>query len=98
MTAPERIGTCDPCNRVGMRHCAHADTCGNSVEWVRADLAAAVVAERDALRAEVERLRDPVAVHANMLRGTIAKPSLAQILHLYGADAIRAALAGKETP
>jgi hypothetical protein len=37
-------------------------------------------------------LADPVAVHANMLRGTIAKPTVSQIIHLYGADAIRAAL------
>jgi hypothetical protein len=37
-------------------------------------------------------LSDPVAVHANMLRGTIAKPTVEQIIHLYGADALRAAL------
>ena len=49
-------------------------------------------AERDALRAEVERLRDPAAVHINMLRGTIAAPSLAQIIHIFGEEAIRAAL------
>lgn len=29
-------------------------------------------------------LTDPVVVHYNMLRGTIAKPSVAQIIHLYG--------------
>lgn len=29
-------------------------------------------------------LSDPNAVHANMLRGTIAKPSVDQIAHLYG--------------
>ena len=40
-----------------------------------------------------EALADPVAVHANMLRGRIAKPTLDQIIHLYGADALRAALA-----
>ncbi len=33
-------------------------------------------------------LSDPNAVHANMLRGTIAKPSLAQIIHLYGSQAL----------
>ena len=37
-------------------------------------------------------LSDPVTVHANMLRGTIAKPTVEQIIHLYGADALRAAL------
>ena len=46
--------------------------------------------------AEVARLEgalsDPVAVHANMLRGTIAKPTVEQIIHIYGADALRAAL------
>lgn len=30
------------------------------------------------------RLQDPHAVYLNMLRGSIAKPSLAQIIHLYG--------------
>lgn len=48
---------------------------------------------------EITRLRaalsDPVAVHINMLRGVIAKPTLAQIVHLYGEDALRAAI---ETP
>lgn len=45
---------------------------------------------------EIERLRaalqDPATVHINMLRGTIAKPTLAQIIHLYGDESIRAAL------
>ena len=35
-------------------------------------------------------LTDPVVVHANMLRGTIAKPTLDQIIHLYGVDALLA--------
>lgn len=33
-------------------------------------------------------LSDPVAVHANMLRGTIAKPTADQIIHIYGRDAL----------
>lgn len=37
-------------------------------------------------------LQDPVSVHLNMLTGKIAKPSLAQIIHLYGEDALRAAI------
>ena len=41
---------------------------------------------------DVAELTDPVAVHANMLRGTIATPTVEQIIHLYGADALRAAL------
>lgn len=45
---------------------------------------------------ETDRLRialaDPNAVHVNMLRGGIAKPSIAQIIHIYGEEAIRAAL------
>lgn len=40
----------------------------------------------------VEALRDPNAVHVNMLRGGIAKPSLAQIIHIYGRDAVAEAL------
>jgi hypothetical protein len=42
-------------------------------------------------------LSDPVAVHANMLRGTIAKPTVEQIIHIYGADALRAALTEGDT-
>ena len=38
-------------------------------------------------------LSDPVVVHANMLRGTIAKPTVEQIIHLYGVDALTKALA-----
>jgi hypothetical protein len=49
---------------------------------------------------ETERLReviaDPNAVHVNMLRGSIAKPSIAQFIHLYGEDAVRAALRPQE--
>lgn len=68
------------------------------------DLVPALAAERDAalteaaaLRKEVERLRealsDPIAVHANMLRGAIAMPSVENIIHAYGAEALRATLA-----
>lgn len=39
--------------------------------------------ERDELQREIELLKDPNAVHLNMLRGTIAKPSVEQIRHLY---------------
>jgi hypothetical protein len=44
--------------------------------------------------AEAERavLADPAAVHLNMLRGGIAKPSVANIIHLYGEETLRAAL------
>lgn len=37
-------------------------------------------------------LSSPVAVHMNMLRGTIAKPTVEQIIHLYGFDALLTAL------
>lgn len=36
---------------------------------------------------------DPVTVHVNMLRGTIAKPTVEQIVHLYGVDTLAKALA-----
>lgn len=55
----------------------------NAVEYLRADAVAA-------------RLSDPVTVHANMLRGTIAKPTVEQIIHLYGVDALAKALASIE--
>ena len=34
-------------------------------------------------------LSDPVTVHANMLRGSIAKPTVEQIIHLYGREAFQ---------
>lgn len=43
---------------------------------------AAAMAE--ALDAELAKLQDPVAVHANMLRGEIAKISMTQCAHLHG--------------
>lgn len=42
----------------------------------------------NALPAVQPDLTDPAVVHLNMLRGTIAKPSLKQIIHLYGVDAL----------
>lgn len=39
--------------------------------------------------APVPDLTDPVTVHANMLRGTIAKPTVDQIIHLYGREAFQ---------
>jgi len=45
------------------------------------------LAEREKELARVTAaLADPVAVHANMLRGQIAMPSFANIQHLYAAD------------
>lgn len=40
------------------------------------------IAERDET---IRQLRDPVAVHIAMLRGEIAVPPLAELLHVYGA-------------
>ena len=40
------------------------------------------IAERDET---IRKLRDPVAVHIAMLRGEIAIPPLAELLHVYGA-------------
>ena len=46
----------------------------------------AAVASGDLVpRAEIERgLSDPTAVHYSMVKGTIAKPSIVQICHVYG--------------
>jgi hypothetical protein len=47
------------------------------------------------LMAEVEKLSDPNAVHVNLLRGSIARPTWEHIKHVYAAeaDADHAALA-----
>jgi hypothetical protein len=39
-----------------------------------------------------QNMLDPTVVHMNMLRGTIAKPTVEQIIHLYGVDALVKAL------
>ena len=57
----------------------------------QADYAARIMAAIDVV--DVAELTDPVAVHTNMLRGTIAKPTVEQIVHLYGVDALCKALA-----
>jgi hypothetical protein len=60
------------------------------------DLARALLDARAKLaqpRADTEALSDPNAVHINMLHGTVAKPTLDQIVHLYGVDALCKALA-----
>ncbi|MEJ7933468.1 hypothetical protein WG907_04250 [Sphingobium sp. AN558] len=41
-------------------------------------------------------LADPVAVHANMLRGTIARPDVRSMIHIYGETAVRNALPAVE--
>lgn len=43
-------------------------------------------------------LSDPNAVHLNLLSGALARPSIAQIIHLYGAETLRAALPSPPTP
>jgi len=43
-------------------------------------------------------LNDPNAVYLNLLRGTLARPTPEQIVSLYGAEAIRAALPSPEDP
>lgn len=52
-----------------------------------ADAIAALRAENEALKADFAKLADPVAVHINMLRGNIAKPSWRQIKHIYPLEA-----------
>jgi hypothetical protein len=66
-------------------------------EFLRDDMQERLTAaEAKAVRLE-GALSDPVAVHANILRGTIAKPTVEQIIHIYGADALRAALTEGDT-
>jgi hypothetical protein len=43
----------------------------------------AAAAEIEQLRADIEKLKDPVVVHMGMLRGGIAKISLENVKHLY---------------
>lgn len=59
----------------------------------KADRIEALTAENERL---LEAMKDPNVVHVNMLRGGIAKPSVGQILHIYGEDVFRAALEGRQ--
>ena len=56
----------------------------------------AILERAQALADEVRLLQDPNAVHINMLRGSIAKPSVGQIIHLYGRETLLAALEPEE--
>jgi hypothetical protein len=46
----------------------------------------------------IKLLSDPDAVHLNLLRGSLARPSVEQIVHLYGAETLRAALPSPPDP
>ena len=46
----------------------------------------------DAKDAEIAKLSNPVAVHVNMLRGTIAKPSPRNVARIYGVVALLAGM------
>ena len=72
------------------------DTATSNLVAAAPDLARALLDARAELaqaRADTEALSDPNAVHINMLHGTVAKPTLDQIVHLYGVDALCKALA-----
>lgn len=57
-----------------------------------------ILALTEEVRVLREALADPNSVHVNMLRGDIALPSVAQIIHIYGEDKLRAALSNKDEP
>lgn len=46
----------------------------------------------------IKLLSDPDAVHLNLLRGSLARPSVEQIVHLYGAETLRTALPSPPDP
>lgn len=79
MDAPERIWVWENHDGLSASRGWNLQTSFDAKEYIRADLMA--------------ELTDPVAVHANMLRGTIAKPTVEQIIHLYGVNALAKALA-----
>jgi hypothetical protein len=59
----------------------------------QADYEARILAALAPAASPAPDLSDPNVVHLNMLRGTIAKPTLEQIIHIYGIDALCKALA-----
>lgn len=52
----------------------------------------------DSLQAELAKLNDPVAVHINMLRGTIATPNREQMQHVWGGDGLPTPLPRPDKP
>jgi hypothetical protein len=46
----------------------------------------------------IKLLSDPDAVYLNLVRGTLARPSVHQIVHLYGEETLRAALPSPPDP
>ena len=62
--------------------CKHTDAL-NEIHAV-VDEAIRQVVEPSMVQADL--LLDPNVIHVNMLRGSIAKPSLKQIIHIYGAE------------
>ena len=78
------------CEDIGDERCEYVPA--EEMEKMERELAT-ITAERDALKewkATTERvLADGHAVHLNMLRGTIAAPTKAQMLHLLGDHAPR---------
>lgn len=76
---PEQRAT-DIANAAGIR---------SPVIWAIArDAALAAILQSDQQQAEL--LSDPTAVHVNMLRGGIAKPTPANIWHIYGRELLDA--------
>jgi len=54
-----------------------------------ATLAEQAIARAEKAEAELKMLHDdPVAVHLNILRGTLAKPDIRSLLHLHGKEAL----------
>lgn len=73
----------------GERCAEHCDDCCVCEVWAMHDLIETQAREIERL---TQALIDPNVVHVNMLRGGIARPSISQILHIYGEDVFRAAL------
>jgi hypothetical protein len=87
------VEVCPDCDIAGCHHIRARQKAALPVQDTQAaERISALSSERDEWKAV---LADPVAVHLNMLRGGIAKPSIRNIIHLYGADELRAALNDK---
>lgn len=84
-----RLWKCEAADRSEGMVQLNLDRAAMGVENLQlSERATAAEAERDEMRAV---LSDPSAVHINMLRGGIAKPSVANIIHLYGDQVLCAA-------
>ncbi len=66
------------------------------MDWDNPIIIGEVPASNLSVDAEINTLRDPFVVHMAMLTGSIAKPTLSQIMHIYADEFAELLAVGRE--